>query len=197
MADRLKTICAIATILAFFFLMSRIDFIVHGTLYDYGLKFSHEWADEYWTMYVTAFVVFAGSIALMYWLGDNRSRKDIVFPLSLFATVIIVMVTALQDVILFSLWVGAVPPANVNWVWTFWFSVLGTWTTPMQIGLSTAGLIAVALLWAIVFYIQRPTECLSDSEIMNTRNDFPYYHCEKQHNKDRVQSVIRTQLNQR
>jgi uncharacterized Zn-finger protein len=30
------------------FLMTRIDSIVHGQLYGYGLQFSHNWADPYW-----------------------------------------------------------------------------------------------------------------------------------------------------
>jgi len=30
------------------FLLTRIDSIVHGQLYAYGLQFSHNWADPYW-----------------------------------------------------------------------------------------------------------------------------------------------------
>ena len=33
---------------AFFAIMSRLDFIVHRTLYNYGLNFSYGWAFEYW-----------------------------------------------------------------------------------------------------------------------------------------------------
>jgi hypothetical protein len=34
--------------LAYF--VSMLDKIVHGTLYDYGLQFSYEWANPYWAM---------------------------------------------------------------------------------------------------------------------------------------------------
>ena len=30
------------------FFFTRVDAIVHGDLYNYGLQFSHEWADRYW-----------------------------------------------------------------------------------------------------------------------------------------------------
>jgi len=32
---------------AFFF--NRLDLVVHGDLYRYGLQFSYEWAEQYWT----------------------------------------------------------------------------------------------------------------------------------------------------
>ncbi len=31
------------------FLLTRVDLIVNGTLYSYGLQFSHNWLDPYWT----------------------------------------------------------------------------------------------------------------------------------------------------
>lgn len=40
---------SVATVLAFYSLFV-LDNIVHGTLYDYGLHFSYEWANPYWTM---------------------------------------------------------------------------------------------------------------------------------------------------
>jgi hypothetical protein len=39
-------ICAGVSLYAFM----QIDNIVHGTLYQYGLQFSHAWADPYWNM---------------------------------------------------------------------------------------------------------------------------------------------------
>lgn len=41
------------------FLMTRIDSIVHGQLYGYGLQFSHNWADPYWAS-VNLIYVFMG-----------------------------------------------------------------------------------------------------------------------------------------
>ena len=31
-----------------YFLMDRLDFFVHGALYEYGLIFDYEWANWYW-----------------------------------------------------------------------------------------------------------------------------------------------------
>lgn len=36
------------------FLLLQIDRIVHGTLYDYGLQFSPNWAEPYWIMLQTS-----------------------------------------------------------------------------------------------------------------------------------------------
>jgi len=31
------------------FLVTRLDFILHHNLYNYGLQFSYEWAEPYWS----------------------------------------------------------------------------------------------------------------------------------------------------
>jgi uncharacterized Zn-finger protein len=38
------------------FLLIKIDGIVHGTLYNYGLRFDYEWAQPYWDLLRFAFV---------------------------------------------------------------------------------------------------------------------------------------------
>ncbi len=39
------------------FLLLRIDYMVHGTLYGYGLQFSNDWAIPYWTNIRTVFAM--------------------------------------------------------------------------------------------------------------------------------------------
>lgn len=44
----LLTVAAMNALSLFFF--THVDAIVHRDLYNYGLQFSHEWADKYWTL---------------------------------------------------------------------------------------------------------------------------------------------------
>lgn len=44
----LLAIIALASSAAAAYALNLLDQIVHGTLYDYGLQFSHDWADPYW-----------------------------------------------------------------------------------------------------------------------------------------------------
>ena len=147
MSDALKAFAAALSIFSFFLLMSRIDFIVHGTLYHHGLQFSYAWANEYWIMYIGTFIAFSVAISLMYWLGSNKTARDLKFSLGLFATVIILAVTALEDVMVYLLWAGGLPPADFVWWWAPWIHLFGTWTTTMQLLLTLAGIFATILLW--------------------------------------------------
>jgi uncharacterized Zn-finger protein len=62
------------------FLLSRIDSIVHGALYNYGLQFSFAWADPYWNalhmIYVflaIPIVVSGAALVSSFWRrGDER-----------------------------------------------------------------------------------------------------------------------------
>lgn len=154
MSNVLKGVLVALSLFAFFCLMSKIDFIVHGTLYDYGLQFSFEWAIDYWIVYTVAFVVFSVIVSLMYWLGSKKTMKDLKFSLALLATVNILMMSGLQDVMFYILWAGGLPPNDVVWWWVPWFYIVGTWTTPMQILLTLAGISVTTLLWAVL--IGRP-----------------------------------------
>jgi len=43
------TVLVLATTASAAYTLNQFDSIVHGTLYNYGLRFSYEWADPYWT----------------------------------------------------------------------------------------------------------------------------------------------------
>lgn len=46
----LLALIALASTAAAAYTLSLLDQIVHGTLYNYGLQFSYNWADPYWTL---------------------------------------------------------------------------------------------------------------------------------------------------
>lgn len=60
------------------FLLTRVDLIVHGTLYSYGLQFSYDWANPYWIYIrvVDALLIVSVSLsAFALALDVVRSRK--------------------------------------------------------------------------------------------------------------------------
>jgi len=130
--------------------MSRIDFIVHGTLYRYGLRFSYEWANEYWFTYSATFIAFSGIIGLMYWLGSSKTVKDLKISVGLVVTVNILMIGGLQDVLFYVLWCGGLPANDVVWWWIPWSHFFGTWNSLMQIILTSFTFSTTAFLWIII-----------------------------------------------
>ncbi|MFQ6068628.1 MAG: hypothetical protein ACE5KD_03695 [Candidatus Bathyarchaeia archaeon] len=147
MPSALKGFAVALSIFTFFCLMSRIDFIVHGTLYRHGLQFSYEWANEYWAIYTAIFVVFSVIIGVIYWLGSNKSVEDLKFSIALIATVNILMIGGLQDIMVYVFWAGGLPPNNVVWWWVPWNYLLGTWNSFMQIILATLTVFLTVFLW--------------------------------------------------
>ncbi len=60
------------------FLLTRVDLIVNGTLYSYGLQFSYDWANPYWTYIRVVDVLLIVSVSLSAFalaLDLARSRK--------------------------------------------------------------------------------------------------------------------------
>jgi len=46
-------------------LLLEIDKLVNGTLYDYGLKFSNDWAQPYWLMFRLSLVLIVVAVILI------------------------------------------------------------------------------------------------------------------------------------
>jgi len=136
-------------IITFFTLMSRIDFIVHSSLYNYGLKFSYDWAINYWVTYNVIFVAFGIIISVTYWLASNKSRRALKLSCALLITITLLAVGGLQDILFFVLWGGGLPQISVIWWWTPWVSVMGIWNSQMQIALTTLMSCASILTWII------------------------------------------------
>ena len=135
------------SILSFFCLMSRIDFIVHSILYGYGLEFSYEWANAYWATYSGSFVVFSVTIGSTYWLASNRDASDKRFSLTIIATVNVLMIGGVQDIMFFVFWSGGLPPDNVSWWWVPWTYLFGTWNSFMQVITAAMSVLITAALW--------------------------------------------------
>ena len=147
MSKALKGFVIAILIFSFFCLMSRMDYIVHNVLYRYGLQFSYEWANEYWTIYASLFVFCSIAMAIMYWLGSNKTSKDLRISVGLFATVNMLMIGGLQDLLFFVLWGNGLPPDNVVWWWAPLSHYFGVWNSSMQIALVVATCSLTVPLW--------------------------------------------------
>jgi hypothetical protein len=129
--------------------MARIDFIVHGILYHYGLQFSYEWALDYWVTYILVFIVFSITVAFIYWFGSNKTRKDLRFSVALFVTINSLLVGGFQDILFYVFWAGGLPPIDVVWWWIPWTHIVGTWTSLHQIGFAAIMGCGVLLTWVL------------------------------------------------
>ena len=127
--------------------MSRIDFIVHQDLYNYGLQFSYEWANEYWITYFASYAYFSVVIGFIYLLASNRTRKDLKVSAGLSATVSMLQMGGLSDILFFSLWSKGLPSDNVTWWWMPWYHIFGVWTSSMQIALLTLMFVVTVFMW--------------------------------------------------
>jgi hypothetical protein len=134
-------------ILAFFALMSRIDYIVNGTLYSYGLRFSYDWAEGYWSTYFSVYVVFSIVVASAYWLGSNKTRTNLKYSIALFLTIILLAAGGVQDIMFFIFWAGGLPPSSVVWWWAPWTSLIGTWNSILQITATSLVCCAIIFIW--------------------------------------------------
>jgi len=147
MRPAVKGLGVALSIFLYFCLLSRIDFIVHGYLYHYGLQFSYEWANEYWITYFAAYAYFSIVIGFIYWSASNRTRKDLKVSLGLTTTVNLLQIGGLADIMFFGLWAGGLPPDNVEWWWMPWYQIFGVWTSSMQIVLTVLMSLAVVFMW--------------------------------------------------
>ncbi|MGD6932631.1 MAG: hypothetical protein ACQCN5_00305 [Candidatus Bathyarchaeia archaeon] len=138
-------------ILVFYVLMSRIDFIIHNTLYNYGLRFSYEWANTYWLTYNLIFIAFGFTLSIAYWAASNKTKKDLKLSLALMGTITLLTIGGLQDILFFVLWNGGLPQSSVVWWWMPWTSIVGTWNSIAQIALTTTTSCAGAAIIFIAF----------------------------------------------
>jgi hypothetical protein len=143
-------------IILFFSLMSRIDYIVHSILYNYGLRFSYDWANGYWMTYHATFVAFSVIISIVYWMGSKKTACDLKCSLALLLTINLLAIGGLQDILFYVLWAGGLPPTNVVWWWMPWTAVIGTWNSLMQIGFTSVMLCASGFTWWLAIKKQKP-----------------------------------------
>lgn len=136
-------------IFLFFCLMSRIDYTVNGLLYNYGLRFSYDWAIQYWITFDSIFVVSSVIFGVLYWFGSNKTKRDLKISFALVATVNFLALGGLQDIMFFVFWGGGLPAANIVWWWAPLGSVLGTWNSLMQVGFTSLMICSTAFVWGL------------------------------------------------
>ena len=71
----LKGLVLCFLVFSFFILMSGLDFVVHGVLYDYGLCFSHDWAVPYWTFFRISLGLLVFAVAAVTVVGYGSYKK--------------------------------------------------------------------------------------------------------------------------
>jgi hypothetical protein len=136
----------------FFVLMSKIDYIVHATLYQYGLQFSYDWANTYWLTYNLVYFAFGLTLAFAYYVGSQKAMPNKKIAIAIFGSISLLAFCGLQDLLFFVLWAGSLPPDTLVWWWSMWAPVFGTWNSQMQIALTGLGFACVTATWILTFY---------------------------------------------
>lgn len=119
--DRLK---ALILFLFAVLILTKLDFLVNETLYEYGLQFSYGWYQEYVLQYA---LIYQLILLLLYlWTQDWKS----IFVLEGF------VLSSGQDLIFFIVWNRGFPQGQ--WTWTIFHQVFGFWNTNTQILLTVS-----------------------------------------------------------
>lgn len=124
------------TILLFFvavLLLTFMDWIVNGLLYQHGLQFSEEWYGTYSLGYTLLwqFTLITLTLSLRSWKA--------------FVLMEAFVLSSTQDLVYFGVWNGGVFPVG-DWTWMPLFDVLGFYSTGLQVLLSVVCVGAAILL---------------------------------------------------
>jgi hypothetical protein len=116
------------------------DYLIHGTLYNYGLNYADDWFIQSQILY---FAYYQAIIGILLYL--NRS---VVFAI-LTETF---SFTGTQDLFYFLIWDGELPAADTQWHWSRLYHFFGSWTTSDQVLLCVVAN-AVAITLSIVYVV--------------------------------------------
>ena len=116
-------------------LLTRLDFLVNKSLYAFGLRYDEGWYVEYSLLYALLYQAVIVMLALY-----TKSLRFVAF------TEVFVL-TSSQDLVYFGLWQGGFP--GIQWAWTPFFHLFGTWTTANQLMLSFSANAFVATALAL------------------------------------------------
>lgn len=117
-------------------LLTKLDFLVNNTLYEYGLRFSDGWYREYTLQYALSYQL----ILLLLYLW-NRDWK-LIFVLEGF------VLSSGQDLIYFAAWQGGFPQGQ--WTWMIFYEIFGYWNTSTQILLTVSVTLTSFILASII-----------------------------------------------
>jgi hypothetical protein len=131
--DRLKTVILF---LSAVLILTKLDFLVNKTLYEYGLQFSHEWYQEYALQYALSYQLIL--LLLYLWTRDWK----------LIAVLEGFVLSAGQDLIFFIVWNGGFPKSQ--WTWMIFHEIFGFWNTATQVLLTVGATLASLFLIFII-----------------------------------------------
>ena len=135
---RKESLITLAIVVAFFLIMTRIDYVVNCILYEHGLKFSEVWHSEWTYIYILAYVFFA--VVMGYF---NKSLK-------LGLSLLVISLISTQDIIYFLVWNAGNRFPTSMWVWMYQYRLFGYWNIATQLLISVSmilGLLAANRVW--------------------------------------------------
>lgn len=91
----------LATTLLTFLSMTGIDFLVHFTLYHYGLRFSEGWAEPYWSVLTLSFLSISLLSSATYLMSGGGERR---IAILIFLTIFGLFQAGLVDIMWILLW---------------------------------------------------------------------------------------------
>jgi hypothetical protein len=108
------------------FSLTGLDYLIHSTLYGFGLQFDWSW---FVTSQILYYAVWQG--ALFGFLAISHSWRAFTVAEAFFFS-------GGQDLVFFGVWNRMVFP-NGEWAWMSWtiqYHLFGTWNTALQVNLS-------------------------------------------------------------
>jgi len=130
------------------FIASSIDFIVHDTLYYYGLIFSYNWAIPYWIALFLLFLIFGLLGAISYNIDrENVSKVKLAL---IVITIIGEYIGGILDTIVFSTQVilrNTPNPQDIVWWWSPYKYIFGTWNLITNVILNVIIIVILGVAW--------------------------------------------------
>jgi len=130
--------------------VTALDYIVHNWLYNYGLKFSYDWANPYWYILTAIFWIFAAIGVSAYYVDRHRPNK--LKALAIFATILGEYHGGFLDTLWFIF--SRLAHHQLNWTMNWWWhpfsSWFGHWDLRMNVTLNVIVGILLIGMWAYI-----------------------------------------------
>ncbi|MFA5365902.1 MAG: hypothetical protein WC325_12035, partial [Candidatus Bathyarchaeia archaeon] len=127
-----KTLICLTLFFAAVFLLTRIDWVVNGLLYGYGLQFNHVWYEQYSIAY---FLLWQFTLIVL--VVASKSWWLLVFMEAF-------VLSSTQDLFYFVVWNGGFPVGD--WTWMPLYQTLGFYNTAFQICFSVVSMLSAAVV---------------------------------------------------
>lgn len=144
LAKKQKLVVILVLIVALFAILAKIDYAVNG-LNDHWLPETN--LIHYWVwMWLVGYPFFGLLFAYLFKAGAPNTKNNLLYSVAIFVTVILFAVGGLEDIFYYVL-NGNPLPSTEEWWWMFWYMILGTWTSEMQLTLLGICIVIVASMW--------------------------------------------------